>query len=103
MLRQTSVVLFPFSINSSSKNGFLMVVFTLAISFTYTLDQIGSIPCDTCPRMNADDVVGAIAFKVALRLPYPLSTAGSPNFSANSSDALYDLVLIPSKISLFKL
>ena len=64
------------------------------------LDHIGSIPCETCPRMKAEEVVGATAFKVAFLLPVPLRTFGSPNFLASASEASYDLFLINLNISL---
>jgi hypothetical protein len=38
-------------------------------------------------RINADEVVGAIAFRVTFLLPYPFKYSGSPNILASSSDA----------------
>ena len=99
----TSSVFLPFSSNNLTKNGFLIVHFVFAISLTYIFDQIGSMPCDTCPKINAEDVVGAIAFKVAFLLPTPFKTSGSPNISARCSEALYDFSFINLKTSVFKL
>src|SRR5690625_106001 len=48
---------------------------------------MGSIDCDTCPRMNALEVFGATAVMVLFLRPYPFNTSGSPNISASSFDA----------------
>src|SRR5210317_237954 len=64
-------------------------------------NQSGQIDCETCPNINADDVVGAIALRVTFLLPYPFKYSGSPYFCAISSDALYDFSLISLNTSTF--